>query len=206
MTTLMPAAREGFYILINDGKNEFERTTVYETHSAFGHTYFELHDFDGDGLTDIMAVNGDNVDSDPYNTLKNYHGVRIYLNQGKLRFEERFFYPMYGAFNARAADFDDDGDLDIAAISFYPDFGNEKRESFVLLQNDGDLAFSAYTAPELVNGRWMTMDIGDLDGDADVDIVLGGAYIPTGMFAYWDIYLALAESAPSILILESTLN
>ena len=44
---------------------------------------------------------------------------------------------MYGAFGARAADFDNDGDLDIAAISFYPDFEIEKRESFVYLQNNG---------------------------------------------------------------------
>ena len=50
------------------------------------------------------------------------------------------------------------------------------------------------------------MDVGDLDGDADIDIVLGGAYIPTGMFAYMDIYRELAESGPSILILENTLH
>jgi hypothetical protein len=206
IAVLLSDAREGFYILINDGDNEFEQTTVFETHAAYGHTYFELQDFNGDGLTDVLAVNGDNVDSDPYNTTKNYHGVRIYLNRGNLHFEEAYFYPMYGAFNARAADFDKDGDLDIAAISFYPDFSVARREAFVLLQNNGNLAFSAFTAPELLNGRWMTMDIGDLDGDADVDIVLGGAYVPTGMFAYWDTYLALAESAPSILILENSLH
>jgi hypothetical protein len=52
----------------------------------------------------------------------------------------------------------------------------------------------------------MTMDVGDLDGDADIDIVLGGAYVPTGMLAYRDTYRAMAETAPSILILENTLN
>ncbi len=206
IAVLLSDAREGLYILINNGANEFESTTVFETHAAYGHTYFELQDFNGDGLMDILTVNGDNVDSDPYNTLKNYHGLRIYLNQGDLRFEEAYFYPMYGAFGAKAADFDNDGDLDIAAISFYPDYGVERRESFVFLQNDGKMEFGAYTTPELVNGRWMTMDVGDLDGDADVDIVLGGGYIPTGMFAYVDTYRALAESAPSILVLENTLN
>jgi len=206
IAVLLSDAREGLYILINNGANEFESTTVFETHAAYGHTYFELQDFNGDGLMDFLTVNGDNVDSDPYNTLKNYHGVRIYLNQGDLRFEEAYFYPMYGAFGGKAADFDNDGDLDIAAISFYPDFGVERRESFVFLQNDGEMNFSAFTTPELINGRWMTMDVGDMDGDADVDIVLGGGYIPTGMFAYLDTYRALAESAPSILVLENTLN
>ena len=206
IAVLLSHAREGFYILINNGTNEFERTTVFETHAGYGHTYFELQDFNADGLMDILAVNGDNVDSDPYNTPKNYHGVRIYLNRGDLHFEEAYFYPMHGAFGAKAADFDKDGDLDIAAIAFYPDFAMDNWESFVLLNNNGKQEFSAYTAPELVNGRWMTMDVGDMDGDADVDIVLGGAYIPTGMFAYRDTHLALAESAPSILILENTLN
>jgi len=206
IAVLMSDAREGFYVLINSGANQFERTTVFETHAAYGHTYFELQDFNGDGQMDVLAVNGDNVDSDPYNTPKNFHGVRIYLNQGELRFEEAYFYPMYGAFGARAADFDKDGDLDIAAMSFYPDFSNDKRETFTFLQNDGEMQFSAYTTPELVNGRWMTMDAGDLDGDDDIDIVLGGAYTPTGMFDYWDMYLDWAEHAPSILILENTLN
>ena len=68
------------------------------------------------------------------------------------------------------------------------------------------MEFSAHTTPELVNGRWMTLGVGDLDTDGDVDIVLGGTYIPTGMFAYMDTYRALAETAPSILVLENSLN
>jgi hypothetical protein len=52
----------------------------------------------------------------------------------------------------------------------------------------------------------MTIGVGDLDGDADVDIVLGGAIIPTGMFAHMETYRELAESAPSVLVLENTTN
>jgi hypothetical protein len=202
---LISDAREGLHILENQGNGGFEAHMLFETHPAYGHTFFELQDFDGDGRIDVLVVNGDNVDSDPYNTRKNYHGLRIYLNRGEYRFEQAYFYPMYGAFIAKAADFDADGDLDVVAIAFYPDFAAERRESFVYLQNDGDLRFSAHTNDTVMNGRWMTMGVGDVDADGDIDVVLGGGYIPVGMLAYQDLYEQLAQTAPPALILKNTL-
>lgn len=203
---LVSDAREGLHLLMNEGDGEFELRTVFDADSSYGHTFLELNDFNGDGLMDALVVNGDNVDSDPYNTPKNYHGVRIYLDRGDLQFEEAFFYPMYGAFIARSADFDADGDLDIAAVSFYPDFADPQRESFAYLENQGGLDFLPSTNDELNDGRWMTMDIGDVDGDADVDVVLGGSYLEIGLFGNPDLYDELVESGESVLILKNTLN
>ncbi len=203
---LLSDAREGLHILENQGDNEFELHTIFVTHPAYGHTYFELQDFNADGAMDVLVVNGDNVDSDPYNTNKSYHGLRIYLNRGDYLFEEVFFYPLYGAFIAKSADFDGDGDLDIVASAFYPDFSSGARESFIYLENQGGLNFSAFTNGQVMRGRWMTMDIGDVDGDGDIDVVLGGGYIPTGMFAHMDLYSELVETGPPILILKNTLH
>jgi hypothetical protein len=203
---LLSDAREGLHILENQGGNEFELHTIFVTHPAYGHTYFELQDFNDDGAMDVLVVNGDNVDSDPYNTNKNYHGLRIYLNRGDYRFEEAFFYPLYGAFIAKSADFDEDGDLDIVANAFYPDFSSGARESFTYLENRGGLDFAAFTNGQVMRGRWMTMDIGDVDGDDDIDVVLGGGYIPIGMLAHIDLFNELAETGPPILILKNTLR
>jgi len=202
---LVSDAREGLHLLINQGDNQFVDQLVFETHSGYGHTYFELQDFDDDGLMDVLVVNGDNVDSDPYNTLKNYHGLRIYLNRST-GFEEAYFYPLYGAFIAKAADFDNDGDLDIAALSFYPDFSTDRQEAFTYLENQGGLDFMASTSEDVMRGRWMTMDVGDIDGDDDVDIALGGSYLQVGMFAYPEQYAELARTGPAVLILKNTVN
>ena len=50
------------------------------------------------------------------------------------------------------------------------------------------------------------MDIGDVDGDADVDVVLGGSYLEIGLFGDPELYDALVESGESMLILQNTLN
>jgi hypothetical protein len=203
---LLSDAREGLHILENQGDNVFEMRTIFTTHPAYGHTYFELQDFNSDGLMDVLVVNGDNVDSDPYNTKKNYHGIRIYLNRGGYDFEEAYFYAMYGAFIAKAADFDEDGDLDIAAIAFYRDFSSGTRESFSFLENAGNLEFRPFTNGQVMRGRWMTMDVGDVDGDDDIDVVLGAGYIPTGMFAYMELYDDMAQEGPPAMILKNVMR
>jgi hypothetical protein len=168
---LMSQAREGIYIFYNQGRGQFRMETVVEQPPTFGYAGFQLVDFNRDGAPDILAINGDNGDHPTPH--KAYHGLRLYLNDGKNHFKEAWFFPMEGAYDARAADFDGDGDLDIAAIAFFPDFEKQPIESFVYLENRGSLQFEPHLLPEANAGRWMTMDAGDLDGDSDTDIVLG---------------------------------
>jgi len=72
-----------------------------------------------------------------------------------------------------ARDFDGDGDLDLAVISFFADYRKQPEEGFVYLENKGDYIFMPHSIPETQHGRWLTMDVADLDGDGKPDIFLG---------------------------------
>ena len=155
----------------NQGDGQFRERVLLQFPASYGSTSFELHDFNGDGHLDVLYTGGDNADHSMI--LKPYHGVYLFLNQGDWTFEQAYFFPMHGAYRAMARDYDQDGDLDIAAIAFFADYEQQPERGFVYLENQGDLGFVASTRPIHTAGRWITMDANDLDGDRDDDIVLG---------------------------------
>lgn len=162
---------EGVSIWYNEGHGVFREERVLRFPASWGSSFLDLVDFNGDGHEDLLYTAGDNADYPP--VLKPYHGIRIYLNDGQNRFTESFFYPMHGAYGAAARDFDGDGDLDLAAVSFFPDFQQAPASGFLYLENRGAEGFAPFTFPEAVRGRWITLDAGDPDGDGDQDLLLG---------------------------------
>lgn len=194
---LFAQGEEGIYLYANKGSGEFESKELLRFPPMNGSSYFELADFNGDGLQDILYTAGDNAD---YSTvLKPYHGVYIYLNRGENRFEQAFFYPIHGCYKAMARDFDNDGDLDLAAIAYYADFASQPEEGFVYLENRGDLHFNPHSSTELEIGRWITMDVGDINMDGRPDIILGN-FVQPSKFANPAVNWA---DAPPVLILEN---
>ena len=168
---LFTQAREGIVAFINQGDGTFEEKTLLTFHPAFGSSDFDMLDFNGNGKLDILLTNGDNADLSKI--LKPYHGIRIFLNQGDNAFEESWFYPMHGASSAIAEDFDADGNIDIAAISFFPDWNQQPRRDFVYLKGKGNMDFEAFVLDRPLKAKWLVMEKGDIDGDGDVDIILG---------------------------------
>ena len=162
---------EGIFIFTNKGNGQFEGEEVLRFPPCYGTTYFELDDFNKDGYPDILYTCGDN--GDVSSIRKPYHGIYIFLNDGHYHFKQSYFFPMNGCYRAMARDFTGDGNLDIAAISFFADYQYQPQEGFVFLKNQGNLNFIPYSVPGTESGRWISMDVGDLDGDGKPEIVLG---------------------------------
>lgn len=167
---------EEVYVFVNDGKGHFETKRVYgSTNEDYGSSGIWMCDLDKDGDPDILFTNGDAFDYLPPRP-RPWHGVQWLENKGNLRFEFHRIADLPGAYSARAVDIDGDGDLDVFAVSAFNAWELSSAQSFVWYENDGHQRFTEHglaTSPT----HLLTMEVGDIDRDGDVDFVTGGMHI-----------------------------
>ena len=193
LMVLFAHADEGIWLFLNDKKGGFTERNLLRFPSVYGSTSYQLVDFNKDGKLDILYTCGDN--SDYSKVLKPYHGVYIYLNQGNFQYKQAYFYPINGCTKAVATDFDQDGDLDIATIAFFADFLDNPAEGCLLFEQKEPLQFQPHAMPVSTLGRWICMDVADIDQDGDQDIVLGNFsktfIVQDGITPIWGTHLPL---------------
>lgn len=168
--TLFGQGDEGFILFKNEGNGIFSPQPFLRFHPSMGSSSFRLFDWNQDGKKDIIYTAGDNADYPPIT--KPYHGIYIFEQQENFTFSEIQFFPMPGAYGAIPADFEGDGDIDLAAISFFPDYKTEQPLAFSFFEKD-DNAFTHYIVDLKNQGRWLIFDSGDIDNDGDQDLILG---------------------------------
>ncbi|GAB2605302.1 FG-GAP repeat domain-containing protein [Spirosoma areae] len=193
LMVLFAHADEGIWLFLNNKKGGFTERNLLRFPSVYGSTSFQLVDFNNDGQLDILYTCGDNSD---YSTiLKPYHGLYIYLNQGNFRYKQTYFYPINGCTKAIATDFDQDGDADIATIAFFADFQHNPAEGCLYFEQEKPGQFRPHALPVNAYGRWICMDVNDVDQDGDADIILGNFsktfIIQQGLKPTWDTHLPL---------------
>ena len=148
---------------------------------VWGSSGIQMVDMDGDGDLDLLMTNGDSLDDF---TVRPFHGVRWFENEGTFPWKQHDLAIMPGVHRAQAADLDGDGDLDVVAAAFLP---NAEHPAFQLLERQGDLSRytslgwieqvkpGVYTPHPIELGKLThtTLDVADFDGDGDVDIATG---------------------------------
>ena len=201
---LMAQGRERIDVHYNQGRGNFNASTVMNFPPSYGSVSISMLDWNNDGYEDIVYVNGDNADYSM--TPKPYHGLRILLNDGENRFQETFFQHINGAYKAISHDFDNDGDRDIAVVSFFPDLINTKEEGFIYMENvsnEDSILFDLRTFDQGSSGRWITMEVTDLDKNSFPELILGSF---TGMGINGDldgkVGMQFVENSPTLMLLK----
>jgi hypothetical protein len=158
------------------------------TDVVHGHS-IAIGDVDGDGNLDVFSAEMGRWGSPWGLSLNPRCRIRVFYGDGNGAFAEQVIARGYGAHEARLADFDGDGDLDILAKPY-----NLDTPRVDLFLNDGRIV-----PPHLTLDRWQRHVVdpakpwraifiaaGDLDGDGRKDVVTGGWwYRNTGQPGKW---------------------
>jgi hypothetical protein len=166
---------EEIYCFINDGKGNFKPNLLFgSSNQDYGSSGISLYDLDQDGDVDILYTNGDAFDYIPPQG-RPWHGVQWLENKGNLDFEFHRICSFTGATNVRAADIDNDGDIDLFAVSAFNIWDSPESYSFIWLENDGNMNF---IKREITRNptHLLVCEPGDFNNDGLIDVVTGGMH------------------------------
>jgi len=159
---------------------EFEKDKISEDLGS------EFFDADGDGDLDLYVCSGGNEFSTGSTALLS----RLYINDGKGNFERSSQFLPTAKFEStscvKAADYDQDGDIDLFVGVRLEPFRYGVPMNGYLLNNDGKGNFENVTgrfAPGLMNLGMITDALwADIDGDKDLDLIVVGEWMPISVF------------------------
>jgi len=166
---------EEIYCFVNDGKKQFRPRLLYKsTNEDFGSSGISLFDLDKDGDEDIIYTNGDAFDYIPPQG-RPWHGVNWLENMGNFNFEFHRICNYTGAYSARPFDIDNDGDIDLFAVSAFDLWERSGAQSFIFLENTGQMKFERHNITNNPT-HLLTLELGDFNNDGLMDMVSGGMH------------------------------
>lgn len=167
---------EEIYCFVNDGKGNFQPKLLWGSNNEdFGSSGICMADINGDGKQDILYTNGDAFDYVPP-TPRPWHGIQWLENKGNLNFAFHRICNFAGAFSARATDIEQDGDMDIFAVSGFNLWNKPESESFIWIENIGGTQFKKHPLASSPT-HLLTLEPGDFNNDGQIDMVTGGMHV-----------------------------
>ncbi len=160
---------------VNEGGFQFRREVILEPRDpSYGSSGIELSDIDQDGDEDLIYCNGDTLDS---HLVKPYHGVHLLWNEGRFPYANRQLLSLAGASDSAVADFDNDGDLDIALSAYLPQqllrqLPTGTYDSLCWLEQTAPLKFQSHALEAGTVGH-LGLVAGDFDNNGTIDLAVG---------------------------------
>ncbi len=172
---------EEIHLFLNDGKGNFRSQVIWgSTNEDYSSSGMSSADVNQDGMPDLVFTNGDGFGPNPEPGPKPWHGVQWLENRGRGFFKFHRIGDLGGAYSPISVDIDEDGDMDIVALSSFNNWNEPKAVSMAWFENDGAQRFSkkilTYTPTHL-----LTLASARMQGpDSPLTLITGGfhAYPP----------------------------
>jgi Bacterial Ig-like domain (group 3)/FG-GAP-like repeat len=154
-------------VLLGNGDGTFQAAQSYAT-QGFGSSSVAIGDFDGDGNADVVVANQCSTSD-----CKSGGSVSVLLGtgNGKLQAAKTYSSGANTPLSVAVADFDKDGDLDLAVANQCQDSSCQNGAVSVLLGN-GNGTFRAARVYASAGYQTNSVAVGDFNGDGNPDLVL----------------------------------
>jgi len=194
---LLAQEHEEVLAMLNRGWGSFQPQLIYKApHPRWGSTGIVLVDMNGDGRQDLLFNHGDAFQFPAI--ARPYHGVSWLENRGTFPWAWHRIAHLPGAQTSVPGDLDGDGRLDVVSSAFIPGFNPAwpdaaRMDTIVWLRQIAPGRFERYSL-ETALPYHAAGDVGDYDGDGDLDIVMGNFFIFPHKNVPWKACLTVLEN------------
>lgn len=188
-------------IYLQTANGQFLQSAILDQESTRA-TSLAIGDLNGDGTLDVVIGRG----TQPGSATGTSAVSRLYFNNGAAQFTAG--RPLDSVNDTQAvavADLDTDGDLDLIVANSQEIRGQEQGKQNWLYFNDGAGNFPDKRLLGTGTDRTRTIAVGDLNGDSQLDIVLGNYGQPNVIY-YNDGNGGFGQSQPLGQLVEQTVN